>query len=352
MPNMLDRDWLTNWLKSWEALLALIFVNVVIANILLSSHYFNIDNLVKVFHLSIEKAIVALVMTLIIINGEIDLSVASVMALGGAVFAYLYKDGTSPYLAILAALAAGAVCGGVNGFWVAYIGLPSLAVTLTGLIGYRGIARILLENTSIGAFPQWFNDIGQKPLVGPFPVTLILFVVLFAFFAIVLHFSAFGRYVYSIGNNREAARFSGVRVRPVKMILFITSGFISSLAGVLYVARLGTVRAHIAEGFELDIITMVLLGGVSIFGGKGSLVGVGLSILVVLNLRNGLLLAGITGTPQTSIVGALLILSVLIPNLAQELQRFLNRHRFVMIRSPEIRQEETSSIEIEPAETL
>jgi rhamnose transport system permease protein len=142
-----------------------------------------------------------------------------------------------------------------------------------------------------------------------------------------LQYSAIGRYVYVIGNNREVARYSGVRVRRVKMMLFIASSTIATLAGLLLAARLGAVRGSTAEGFELDIITMVLLGGVSIFGGSGTLVGVGLSILLVLNLRNGMSLVNITSNTQTGVIGALLILSVLIPNWGQDARGLLSRRR-------------------------
>ena len=140
---------------------------------------------------------------------------------------------------------------------------------------------------------------------------------MFAIMAVVLHGSILGRLVYVMGNNLQAARYSGVRVKRVKLLLFIASGTIAALAGLLYAARLGSVRGDMAVGFELDIITIVLLGGVSIFGGSGNLLGVGLSILVILNLRNGMGLADITGNTQTSVIGALLILSVLLPNMAQ-----------------------------------
>lgn len=302
-------------LRGWEGLLLALLVAIVAANVVRSPFYLGGDNLVNLFQLSIEKIIVALVMTLVIINGEIDLSVASVMGLSACVVAWLFQMGVAMPLAVLAAVAAGAVAGAINGFWVAYVGLPSLAVTLAGLIGYRGVARILLEDRSIGGFPDWFAAIGQRALIGPLPLPLVLFFVLLVLLGIVLHGSAFGRYVYVIGNNAEAARYSGVRVRRVKMILFVASGVVAAVAGLIYAARLGAVRGDMAEGFELDIITIVLLGGVSIFGGAGNLVGVALSILIVLNLRNGMGLASITGNTQTSVVGALLILSVLVPNL-------------------------------------
>jgi rhamnose transport system permease protein len=304
-------------LKSWEGLLLALLVSIVVMNVLRSPYYLGVGNIVNLFQLSIEKIIVALIMTLIIINGEIDLSVASVMGLAACVLAWLFQMGTPVPVAIAAALLSGLAAGLFNGFWIAYVGLPSLAVTLAGLIGYRGIARILVEDRAVGGFPLWFNTLGQQPLLGPVTVSIAIFAVMFVVIAIVLHRSALGRLVYVIGNNLQAARYSGVRVQFVKMALFAASGTIAALAGLLYAARLGSVRGDMAEGFELDIITIVLLGGVSIFGGSGNLAGVGLSILVILNLRNGMGLANITGNTQTSVIGALLILSVLVPNMAQ-----------------------------------
>jgi rhamnose transport system permease protein len=303
--------------RGWEVLLLTLLVAIVAMNITRSPYYLGVGNIVNLFQLSIEKIIVALMMTLIIVNGEIDLSVASIMGLSAAVMAWLFQLGVPLPLAMLAAMLAGALAGLNNGFWVAYLGLPSLAVTLAGLIGYRGIARILLEDRAIGDYPAWFNQLGQQPLLGPLTLAIVIFIVLFVTIAIVLHGSALGRLVYVMGNSLETARYSGVRVKPVKFYLFVASGTVAALAGLLYAARLGSVRGDIAQGFELDIITIVLLGGVSIFGGSGNLLGVGLSILVILNLRNGMGLVNITGNTQTSVIGALLIVSVFAPNLVQ-----------------------------------
>jgi rhamnose transport system permease protein len=314
------RDW--RWLLRWETLLAVILVLVIFVNIQMSEHYLGVDNFINLFQLSIEKIILALITTFVIINAEIDLSIASLMGLGACLFAWLYNKGVPAEEAILIALATGALCGAFNGFWIAYAGLPSLVVTLAGLVMFRGAARILLEDRSIGLFPQWFNDLGQPDFIGPLSFGIIVFAVMFVVCLVVLHFTAFGRYVYIIGNNRHAARFAGIKVRRTKMILFTLSGLVSSLSGLLLAARLGTVRANVAEEFELDIITMVLLGGVSIFGGTGTLVGVGLSILVVLNLRNGMSLANYSGNIQTSVVGVLLIASVLLPNLFRDARRW------------------------------
>jgi rhamnose transport system permease protein len=307
-------------LRSWEGLLLAVLLFVVVVNIVQSPFYLGINNQVNLFQLSIEKIIVALVMTAIIINGEIDLSVASMMGLSACILARLHELGAPLPLAILASLLAGALCGAFNGFWIAFVGLPSLAVTLAGLIGFRGLARVLLGDRSIGGFPAWFAALGQQPLVGPFPLALIVFFALLAVAVVVLQFSALGRYIYVIGNNSDVARYSAVKVRRVKLLLFVASSLVAALAGLLLAARLGAVRGNTADGFELDIITMVLLGGVSIFGGTGTLVGVGLSILIILNLRNGMSLVNITGNTQTGVIGALLILSVLLPNWARDVR--------------------------------
>ena len=307
-------------LKSWEGLLLAILVVVVAMNVMRSPYYLGIDNVVNLFQLSIEKIIVALTMTMIIVSGEIDLSVASIMGLAAVLLGCLFKAGIPMPAAILIALLSGLTAGLFNGFWVAQAGLPSLAVTLAGLIGYRGLARVFIQDHSIGGFPVWFNTIGQQRTVGPLTISIMIFFILFVIVAVTLHGSGLGRLVYAIGNNTQAARYAGVRVKLIKLCLFGASGLVAALAGILYGARLGSVRGDIATGFELDIITMVLLGGVSIFGGSGNIIGVGLSILVILNLRNGMGLANITGDTQTSVVGALLILSVLVPNLMHTLK--------------------------------
>ncbi len=314
-----------DWLKRWETLLVVILIGVLAFNVSQSPVFLRPDNLINLFQLHIEKVIIVLVMTLIIINGEIDLSVASIMGLAASIIAVSYENGVPMGLAILLALGASVICGLNNGFWTAYVGVPSLAVTLAGQIGYRGLAKIVIEDRSVGNFPDWFNQLGQQPLIGPITLAILIFFVLLFIFVLVLHYSALGRYVFVIGNNKDAARYSGVKVQRVKMQLFVLSGIIAGLAGILYAARLGAVRSSTAEGFELDIVTMVLLGGVSIFGGKGSLFGVALSVLIVLCLRNGMGLLSITGNTQTMVIGIILILSVLIPNLAQDAQSLFKR---------------------------
>ena len=307
-------------LKTWEGMLALLFLATFAGNVILAPEFLTLQNQINLFQLSIEKIIVALVMTLIIINAEIDLSVASVMGLSACAFGYLVTGGFPAGGAIVVCLAVGLVAGMVNALLIARAGIPSLVVTLAMLIGFRGFARVLVKDQSMGNFPLWVTHLGQDALLGPLPLSLVLFLVLLVGLGVLLHRTGFGRQIVVIGTNAEVARFSGLNVARVKTVLFLMSGFIAALAGLLYAARLGSVRGDAGTGFELDIITMVLLGGVSIFGGKGSMSGVVLSILIILNLRNGMALTNITGHIQTGVIGVLLIASVLIPNLTQDLR--------------------------------
>jgi rhamnose transport system permease protein len=314
------REWAAR--HRWESILAVILLATIVVNVSLSPFYLGFGNFVNLFWLSIEKIIVVVVMTFVIINGEIDLSVASVMGFSAAVMATLHNGGDIPFvLAIVIGLAAGAIAGLIQGLVVIRFGLPSLVVTLAGLIGFRGAARVLLEDRSIGDFPEWFEAIGQQTLLGPFPIALVLFFVGLALAWVLLERGAFGRKVYVIGSSAEVARFSGIEVGSVKLRLFVASGTVAALAGILFAARVGAVQGTLGETYELDIITMVLLGGVSIFGGSGSMLGVVLAVFTVLNIRNGLGLANVDGITQTGVIGLLLIGSVLVPNLAQRLRR-------------------------------
>lgn len=313
------REWVAK--HRWETLLMVVLLATIVINALLSPFYLGVGNFINLFWLSAEKIIVVIVMAFVIINGEIDLSVASVMGFSAAVMATLYGGGSVSFVvAIVIALAAGALAGLIQGLVVTRFGLPSLVVTLAGLIGFRGAARVLLEDRSIGDFPSWFDQLGQQTLIGPIPVALLIFLVGLIVGWVVLERAAIGRRVYVIGDNAEVARYSGINVTRVKLGLFVTSGLASALAGVLFAARLGSVRGSLAEFFELDIITMVLLGGVSIFGGTGTMLGVALAIFTVLNIRNGLGLANVDGIIQTGVIGLLLILSVLIPNAFREIR--------------------------------
>lgn len=302
-------------LRSWEGLLLSVLLLVVGINSLLTPQFMTLANQINLFQLSIEKVIVALAMTFVIINAEIDLSVGSMMGLAACAFGWLVNSGVSALWAIPLVLLIGAAGGWVNALFITRVGLPSLVVTLATLIGFRGLARVLVEDHGYRDFPAWFDALGQQGLLGPLPFSLLAFALLFLLSYLILQRTGFGRLTYVIGTNRAAAEYAGVDTARHKTLLFIASGLVSAFAGLLYAARVGAVRGDVALGFELDIITIVLLGGVSIFGGTGSMLGTLLAILIVLNLRNGMALLNITGHIQTGVIGVLLIASVVLPRV-------------------------------------
>jgi rhamnose transport system permease protein len=255
--------------------------------------------------------LIALPMTLVIITGEIDLSVASVVGLASVLTGVLTQAGVPFVVAALIAIIAGAVGGALNGFLVTVVGLPSLAVTIGTLALYRGLAIGLLGTTAVTDFPEFWTDLA-KARVGNtnIPVVLFLFLVLLAVFTVVLHFTPFGRGIYSIGLSNEAARFSGVRVERTKFILFVLTGTVSALAGIYYTLRYGSARGDNATGLELQVIAAVLLGGVSIFGGRGAIHGVIAGVLLIGVLASALRLANVTSDVINIITGVLLVLSV------------------------------------------
>ena len=255
--------------------------------------------------------LIALPMTLIIITEEIDLSVASVLGLSSVMTGVLTQAGLPFPVAAIAAIVVGAICGVFNGFLVTVVGLPSLAVTIGTLALFRGIAVGLLGTTAITDFPDEWTDLAKANIPGtPVPMIIIPFVVLAIAFAILLHFTPFGRSLYAIGLNKEAAHFSGIDVARSKFLLFVMSGTVSGFAGVYFTLLYSNARGDNATGMELQIIAAVLLGGVSIFGGRGALHGVIAGVLLIGTLGSALRLAGVTSDIINVITGVLLILSV------------------------------------------
>jgi rhamnose transport system permease protein len=315
------RPGLRAMLATWEGFLLMVLIALVVLNVSAEAVFLTTGNLINMFQLSIEKIIVALAMTFVIVNAEIDLSVASVMGFVACAFGRMVEAGVPAGWAIVIGLGLGALCGAFNALWIVGFGLPSLVVTLATMIAYRGFARILLEDRGIGDFPDWFDRLGQQGLVGPVPLAMIIFVVMAVLAWVILQRSAFGRKVYFIGANRAVADYSGIEVARIKTTIFVAASTVAALAGLLYAARLGAVRGDFANGFELDVITIVLLGGISIFGGSGTMTGTILAILIVLALRNGMSLANITGHLQTGALGILLIVAALVPTIRDALKR-------------------------------
>ena len=255
--------------------------------------------------------LVALPMTLIIVTGEIDLSVASVVGLSSVLVGVLHEAGWSIPAAGLVALVVGLLCGALNGFLVAYVGLPSLAVTIGTLALYRGLAVGLLGTKAVTDFPEKWTDRATETIGDtPYPQVIVLVAILALVFAYLLHFTAFGRGIYDIGLNTEAAHFTGVDVQRTKLILFMLAGVVSALAGIYYTLRFGSARGDNATGLELRVIAAVLLGGVSIFGGRGRLHGVLAGVLLIGVLAASLRLEGQTVNVINIIIGLLLIASV------------------------------------------
>lgn len=278
---------------------------------------------------AIPIALIALPMTLIVITGEIDLSVASVLGLTCSVMGQLWVSGvTSLPVLIVLSLLLGAVLGAVNGLFVTGFGLPSLAVTIGTLALYRGLAYVVLGDRAVANYPTTWTTTAIQPLPGTtIPWMILVVAALAVVFAVVLHAMPIGRGLYAMGNNAEAARFAGVNVRLTKFWLFVASGAMSALAGVFWTLRFASARADNGSGLELAVVAAVLLGGVSIFGGRGALLGVLAAVALLGVLRNALQLAYVPANTLTVITGSLLIASVVGPNVAGMLRERLRRRR-------------------------
>jgi len=268
--------------------------------------------------------LIALPMTMVIVTGEIDLSVASVVGLSSVSVGVLHEHGMSIPAAALIALVIGAACGALNGFLVAYVGLPSLAVTIGTLALYRGLAVGLLGTKAVTEFPEKWTDLATGTIGGSnIPLIMIPFAVLAIVFAVLLHFSTFGRGVYDIGLNSEAAHFTGVNVARTKLVLFVLAGVVSAFAGIFYTLRFGSARGDNATGLELQVIAAVLLGGVSIFGGRGHLHGVIAGVVLIGVIASALRLESVTVNVTNIIIGFLLVVSVIAPSLINASRRLI-----------------------------
>jgi rhamnose transport system permease protein len=259
-----------------------------------------------------EVGLVALPMTFIIITAGIDLSVGSIMGLCAIVLGVTWKNlGLPLELAIVATLCVGALAGALNGWFITRIGVPPLIMTLATLALYRGLAEGISQARSVRGYPEWFYTLGQGEVMGvPTQLWILLAVVLGS--AIVLAKTTFGRALYAIGHNQLAARFSGIPVDRHKLLIYTFSGLMAALAGCIFVSRVSTTRSDMGTGLELDVIAAVVLGGTSIFGGTGTILGTVLGVILIQLLKNGLALTGVKGDATIVVIGAVLILSILI----------------------------------------
>jgi rhamnose transport system permease protein len=312
------RDW-RRLLGRWETLLVGLLLAMAVVGQLISSEFLTTDSFTSGSLDFSEVALMALPLAMVIVAAEIDLSVASVLAVSSALMAYLWNHGQPVETIIPICLVAGALCGAFNGVLVTRFGLPSLAVTIGTLALFRGLAFVIIGDDSVTDFPAVWTDRAFGNFAGTFvPNTIVLFALLAAAFAVLLHATPFGRSVFAIGANEETAYFSGLRVKRIKLILFTLSGTVAALAGIVITLRNSTGAANVGQGFELTAVTAVLLGGVSIFGGRGTIAGVILALFLLGGIQKALLLSESISSYWIQIVtGALLIGSVLGPNLAR-----------------------------------
>ncbi|MBL4928959.1 ABC transporter permease [Fuscibacter oryzae] len=306
---------LSRTLKSWEALLLVVAAAIFVANALASPYFLDPWNLSDASFNFTEKALIAFAMAMLIIAGEIDLSVAAIIALASTVMGSAMVAGAPVWALVGLGIGTGLACGAFNGLLVAGFGLPSIVVTIGTMSLFRGISYIVLGDGAFTGYPPEFGWFGQGYVWWVFSFELALFAVMAVVFGVLLHRTNFGRLVYVIGNNATAARFSGVRVDRVRFILFLLTGVMSGVASVCLTSRLGSTRPSIATGFELEAVTMVVLGGVSILGGSGSIPGVVIAALVMGLVTFGLGLLNVPGIVMSIIVGGLLIGVIALPRL-------------------------------------
>jgi rhamnose transport system permease protein len=308
--------------KSWDtAILALLFSVWVLAT-LTTDNFLTSINVSQIFSNSSEIMIMAFAMVFLIIAGEIDLSIASILALSSAMLGYSYANGAPIWLAIIIALLVGSLCGFVNGFLVTKLGLGSLAVTIGALALYRGIANGILGTNTVSEFPEFWTTFGFDTFGTSFvPQTLPVIIALGIFFGLLLHNTPFGRRTLAIGQSPVAAQFAGINVVRHKIIIFTFTGFMSGVAGVIYTFRFSTAQADNGIGLELLVISACLLGGVSIFGGIGTIWGVVAGVMLAGSVESWLTLQQINAQWRTIVTGILLLISVAAPVLVDKAKR-------------------------------
>jgi rhamnose transport system permease protein len=315
-------------LVRWEVFLLFVLIATFVVGTHVSRYFLTPSNLSIALAGMTPVAIIALPMTLIIVTGEIDVSVGSIVGLCASVMAVCFEHGIPIEVAMLFGMAVGVLAGLVNGLIVVYGGLPSLVVTIGTLALYRGVAQIILNERGVSGFPDWYQNIGFGTVDGTLiPLSSVIFVVFFVGFAIFLHATHWGRALYAIGNNREATRFSGISVHRAILGVFVTSGLMSSLAAIILTAYLASARSDTAIGLELPVITAVVLGGVNIFGGSGTLGGVLIGLLVLAFVQNAMGLGGVTPEEQQIVTGAVLILTLIVFGASDIVSRTLRRPR-------------------------
>lgn len=312
IPDRLDKP-LSSAIFSWEALLVVVAVAIFAINSFASPYFLDAYSLSDLTFNFTEKGLIAFAMALLIISGEIDLSVAAIIALASTMMGMAVQAGADTPVLALIGIVVGLGCGAVNGLLVTRLGLPSIVVTIGTMSLFRGIAFIILGDQAYKGYPESFAFFGQGYVWWVVSFELMLFLIAAMIYWFLLHRTSFGRRVFAIGNNPVAAQFSGVRVGRIKFILFCLTGLMAGIASVLITSRLGSTRPSIAQGYELEVITMVVLGGVSILGGSGSILGVVLAAFIMGLVTFGLGLLNVPGIVMSIFIGLLLIIVIALP---------------------------------------
>ena len=311
---------LSRYVFRHETILALLLVLALALSANLSDRFFTVDNLLNQGRMLTEVGIIAIAMTFVIITGGIDLSVGSVLGLSAITLGVVWKTlGVPLPLAMVVAVLVGALCGAVNGLIIVKSRMPPMIATLGTLALYRGLAEGISQARSVRGYPDWFYVLGQGEVLGV-PTQLWIFGALAIVAAVILGYQTFGRVTYAIGANETAARFSGLAVDRSKILIYTASGAMAALAAVTFVSRVSTTHSDMGMGIEMDAISAVVLGGTSIFGGRGTMIGTLLGILLIQTMKNGLTLAGVKGDGTIIVIGSILILTILISNIANRVR--------------------------------
>lgn len=318
--NKREFSWKTFFLQ-WEWLLILILVLILMMNSLISPYFLNFNSITGSTMTFLDKAFIVFPMVLIMIMREIDISVGSTVALSAVTMGVLFSAGVPMIVAIIICLLVGALCGFLNGYLIVKYELSAVIVTLSTMIFYRGLAYVLLEDQSAGDFPDWFNYFGWG-YIGGIPFILVLFIVFAVVATLILHKTVFGRQIYAIGSNTKASRFSGIKVDKIKIIVFTMAGLAAAITAIFLTSRMGSTRPNVADMYELEVIAMVALGGISTAGGKGKMLGAIIAVFIIGYLHYGLGLINIPAQSLLVITGLLLIISVTVTNI-----KFKKRNR-------------------------
>jgi rhamnose transport system permease protein len=329
--NRTTRSTRASWTRDalrWDTVVGALLVVLLLCSFSFVGNFGNALNLSFLIGSTLPVALIALPMTMLVVSGEIDLSVGSTAGLAGAVMGRLWNGGMAIEMIIPLCVLLGVCCGLVNGLLVTRLGLPSLAVTIGTLAAYRGIAQIVLGSNTVTDFPQRYLDFGTGRIGGTFiPQAAVPWAVLLLIAMVVLHATPVGRSLFAVGASPEAARFAGVRVKRLKLSMFVATGTVSALTGVYWALHYASARYDNATGLELSVIAGVLLGGIDFDGGKGTLGGAVAGVFLLGSLQNVMSLVSVSAQSQTVVTGVLLVVSVLAPRVARQAGRARARRK-------------------------